>query len=127
MVPTRYIKFVDFSLAQYPLSDILQASGLYDIWSQDNYAPYCPDSVKQFHCNKRLLVIDEENVLTSYVNGTKIAVNISSLHTILNIPQEGRDLTKIVMDDAVVLKRMCLAPPPILNSALKKANMTNIG
>ena len=126
-VATRYIKFLDFSLAKYPLSEILQASGLYDIWNQENFAPYCKDSVKQFHCNKRLLTTDDENVLTSYVNGEKIALTISTLHTVCNIPKEGLDLEKVVMNDAEVLKRMCLAPPPILESALRKSKMTNIG
>ena len=66
-VPTRYIKFLDFSLAQYPLTELLQASGIGDLWSEQNYTPYCPDSIKQFHCNKKLLTRDNEKVLTSYV------------------------------------------------------------
>ena len=33
---------------------------------------------------------------------------------------------KVEMNDSEVLKRMCLAPPPLLDSALKKAKMTNI-
>ena len=126
IVPTRYIKFLDFSLAKYPLSELLQASGLYDIWNREKFSPYCPDSVKQFHCNKHFLTNDEESLVTSYVNGTKIALNVSHLHSIFNIPKEGRDLSKVEMDDSEVLKRMCLAPPPLLNSALKKAKMTNI-
>ena len=125
-VSTRFIRFLDFSLASYPLSELLEASGLRDIWSLDNCSPYCRDSVKQFHCNKKLLTRDDEKVLTSYVNGEKFEVTTSVLHSVLNIPSAGMILSHIEMKDAEVLKRMCLTPPPILISSIKKNKMTKI-
>ena len=125
-VPTRYIKFLDFSLKAFPLDDILKASSLYDIWHQDNYVPYCEDLVKQFHCNKHLGTNGDEKVLSSWVNGHEIYVKTSTLHSLFRIPGDGLDLAEIVMDDPVVLSKLCLKPPPLLDSALLKSKMTNI-
>jgi hypothetical protein len=100
----RFVKFDDFS--DFELQTLLEATGLFSLFSKDNSVACYPFLVKLFYTNLAFSTPPSPRVITSSVKNIPIQFNPTLLGNILSIPSIGTSLSHITMDNPGVIQNI---------------------
>jgi hypothetical protein len=102
----RFVKFQDFS--DYELSNLIESTGLFSLFSKDNSVPCYPFLVKLFYTNMTFSTPPSPRAIETSVKNIPIKFNPTLLGNMLSIPSTGTSLSHITMDNPGVIENIII-------------------